>query len=119
MTDNHESLRRRVVFRATQFLVACFCVGVGLRLACSAGHEPYVAGAASTNVRRFGSLARSAASSRGMLRFARTGNGDPFHPAIVQGMDLGSADLTVRFGHGAHRRVAEPHAGLATLADLM
>ncbi len=34
---------------------------------------------------------------RGVLTFATTGNGDPFHPTVVQDLDLGSGQLTVRF----------------------
>jgi hypothetical protein len=37
----------------------------------------------------------------------------------VQDTDLSSGDVTVGFGLGAHRRVGELHAGLATLANLM
>jgi Tol biopolymer transport system component len=34
---------------------------------------------------------------QGVLTFATTGNGDPFHPTIVQDLDLASGQLTVRF----------------------
>jgi len=34
---------------------------------------------------------------RGVVTFATTGNGDPFHPAMVQDLDLASGQLTVRF----------------------
>ncbi len=74
MMPNHSSSRRRVVIRLGQFLVACVCVLGSL-----------------------GSFDHAAPSYRGVLTFATTGNGDPFHPAIVQDMDLGSGDLTVRF----------------------
>jgi hypothetical protein len=122
MTSNHASLRRRVVFRTTQFLVACFCVGGELWFARRAERDPYVRGAAladASGLGSRGSIVREAPSYRGALTFATTGNGDPFHPAIVQDRDLGSGDVRVGFGHGAPRRVAEPHAGLATLATLM
>ena len=41
--------------------------------------------------------APAAPTYRGMITFATTGNGDPFHPAIVQDLDLASGQLTVRF----------------------
>jgi len=34
---------------------------------------------------------------RGVVTVATTGNGDPFHPAMVQDLDLASGQLTVRF----------------------
>ena len=34
---------------------------------------------------------------RGVITFATTGNGDPFHPTVIQDFDLGSGALTVRF----------------------
>src|SRR5215207_5508576 len=33
----------------------------------------------------------------GTLTFSTTGNGDPFHPVMVQELDLGSSAMTVRF----------------------
>jgi WD40 repeat protein len=41
--------------------------------------------------------ANAAPSYRGVITFATTGNGDPFHPAVVQDLDLASGQLTVRF----------------------
>jgi len=34
---------------------------------------------------------------RGVITFATTGNGDPFHPGVVQELDLATGELTVRF----------------------
>lgn len=39
----------------------------------------------------------AAPTYRGVLTFATTGNGDPFHPTVVQDLDLASSQLTVRF----------------------
>ena len=43
------------------------------------------------------SAAHAAPTYRGVVTFATTGNGDPFHPAVVQDLDLASGQLTVRF----------------------
>jgi hypothetical protein len=39
----------------------------------------------------------AAPAYRGVITFATTGNGDPFHPTVVQDFDLASGQLTVRF----------------------
>jgi WD40 repeat protein len=45
-----------------------------------------------------GTRASSAAPNyRGVITFATTGNGDPFHPGVVQDLDLATGQLTVRF----------------------
>ena len=41
--------------------------------------------------------AHAAPTYSGVVTFATTGNGDPFHPAVVQDLDLASGQLTVRF----------------------
>jgi hypothetical protein len=38
-----------------------------------------------------------AANYSGTVTFATTGNGDPFHPSVVQDLDLASGQFTVRF----------------------
>jgi hypothetical protein len=40
---------------------------------------------------------RATPAYRGTITFATTGNGDPFHPAVVQDLDLASGQFTVRF----------------------
>jgi len=45
-----------------------------------------------------GTRASSAAPNyRGVITFATTGNGDPFHPGVVQDLDLATGQFTVRF----------------------
>jgi len=41
--------------------------------------------------------AGEAPNYRGVITFATTGNGDPFHPGVVQDLDLATGALTVRF----------------------
>ena len=43
------------------------------------------------------SAAHAAPTYHGVVTFATTGNGDPFHPGVVQDLDLASGQLTVRF----------------------
>jgi hypothetical protein len=65
--------------------IAAVLLGVGLALRLAVGGEP--------EDRASG----APPAYRGVLTFATTGNGDPFHPSVVQDLDLGSGQLTVRF----------------------
>jgi len=88
--------RSRLGFRAAQVVVALVCVSLAARLVRGADGHWSSAGAQPD---RLGSLlaGRTPWSYRGVLTFATTGNGDPFSPTIVQELDLGSGEMSVRF----------------------
>jgi Dipeptidyl peptidase IV (DPP IV) N-terminal region len=76
------SYRYRVGPRNVLAVAAVLCAAAVLRLASQSAASP-------------ASPARS--TYRGVLTFATTGNGDPFHPGVVQDFDLASGDFAVRF----------------------
>jgi WD40 repeat protein len=69
----------RVLPRNVLAVAGVLCTAAVLRLASPSAASP----------------ARS--TYRGVLTFATTGNGDPFHPGVVQDFDLTSGDFAVRF----------------------
>jgi hypothetical protein len=97
MITRLRSLRRPFAFRAMQIATAILCLFVMQRLARRVDAHPATW---NDNYAAEGSLASMvelAPEYRGVLTFATTGNGDPFHPAMVQDLDLTSGQMSVRF----------------------
>ena len=105
MTPGREGRGRRAPVGA---LVALGCAFVTLLAATRGSRVGRDAGAASTTSR---------SAYGGALTFSTTGNGDPFHPTVVQELDLASGALRVRFnGLDASRARSGETAFLQRLA---
>ena len=85
MTPGREGRGRRAPVAA---IVALCCTFVTLLAATRGSRAGRDAGAASTSI---------GSAYAGALTFSTTGNGDPFHPTVVQELDLASGALRVRF----------------------
>src|SRR5438477_12146127 len=73
--------------RGARVVAVVLCAAAGLRLAT----RP------SAQATTLPNSVPARSTYRGVLTFATTGNGDPFHPGVVQDYDLASGDFAVRF----------------------
>jgi len=98
MTLQSTSRSRRLGFRVVQGATVVLIALLALHMArgVDAAH-PATWNETAGDAASLGSFAKGTPAYRGVLTFATTGNGDPFHPAMVQDLDLTSGNLSVRF----------------------
>ena len=89
--------QKRLRFRAAQLLIVALIALLALRLVRGLDAHPATWNDASAEPGSLSSLVHLAPEYRGVLTFATTGNGDPFHAAMVQDLDLTSGQMSVRF----------------------
>jgi len=85
----HDARHHPLIVRGAKIVGLMLCASFVFRHTGGASARPSTGALASTD--------RSASSYSGVVTFSTTGNGDYFSPAIVQDLDLGSNEMTVRF----------------------